>query len=332
MPPHFYTDTLLIYSHERQMMSDKPRFTRLDNRGLLAVQGADRVSFLQGLVSNDMEKVSLDRAVYAALLTPQGKYLHDFFVFDMNGALMLDCEKAGLVDLKKRLALYKLRADVTLEDRSQDLCVAAVTGDAALAALGLAREPGAALAFGGGMACTDPRLTNIGGRCILPRTEAEAALTAAGFAVAETQEYDRLRLSLGLPDGSRDLIFNKSILLENGFGELNGIDWDKGCFIGQELTARTKYRGLIKKCLLPVTFDGPPPESGTPVMAGGKDAGEVRSSLATEDGGLGIALIHLEALENSAGFKAGDVALTPEIPGWMAILGGVYVDVVVAEG
>ena len=318
MPPHFYTDAHGIYSHERQLMSENPRFTLLENRGLLAVAGPDRVSFLQGLISNDVEKVGPDQAVYAALLTPQGKYLYDFFILEMDGALMLDCERAGLEELKKRLSLYKLRADVSLEDRSGDLAVAALFGDAALTALGLPNKTGAALAFGGGMVCTDPRLADAGGRAVLPSGKAEAALTAAGFSPAEEVDYDRLRLALGLPDGNRDLITDKSILLESGFGELNGVDWDKGCFIGQELTARTKYRGLVKKRLMPVTFNGPPPEPGTPILAGGKDAGEMRSSLVTEDGGIGLALIRLEALGISSEFKAGDVTVNPEKPGWMA--------------
>jgi hypothetical protein len=318
MPPHFYTDAPGIYSHERQSMSEKLRFTILENRGLLAVAGPDRVSFLQGLVSNDMEKITPDRAVYAALLTPQGKFLYDFFVFEMDGDLILDCERAGLEGLKKKLSIYKLRADVTLEDRSGDLCVSAVFGDGALTALGLPHETGAALAFGDGNAYTDPRLTDIGGRAVLASGQAEAALTAVGFSPTEPSDYDHLRLKLGLPDGSRDLIADKSILLESGFSELNGVDWDKGCFMGQELTARTKYRGLIKKRLMPITFDGPPPEPGTPVMAKDKNAGEVRSSLTTDDGGLGIALIRLEALDNSSDLKAGGVSVTPTRPDWMA--------------
>jgi len=319
MPPHFYTDNPGIYSNERQTMSKNPRFTILEGRGLLAVAGPDRVDFLQGLVSNDMKMVGTDRAVYAALLTPQGKYLYDFFVFELDGALILDCERAGLEGLKKRLSLYKLRADITLEDRSGDLAVAAVFGEGALAALGLSDQSGAALAFSGGIACTDPRLADVGGRCVLPGEKAETALTAAGFSPTEPGEYDHLRLRLGLPDGSRDLISDKSILLESGFEELNGVDWDKGCFMGQELTARTKYRGLIKKRLMPVTFNGPPPESGTPVMAGDKNAGEARSSLATEDGGIGLALLRLEALENSTDLAAGGVSITANRPDWMAV-------------
>jgi hypothetical protein len=299
-------------------MTENPCFSVLDDRGLLRVAGPDRVSFLQGLVSNDMQKVAPDRALYAALLSPQGKYLYDFFVVELDGALLLDCQRAGLEGLAKRLALYKLRADVTIDDLSSDLCVAALYGDGTLAALELADEPGAALTLGDGMVCTDPRLAPAGARAVLPRGQAEAILTAAGFDPADAADYDRLRLSLGLPDANRDLIENKSTLLEAGFDELNGIDWDKGCYMGQELTARTKYRGLIKKRLMPVTFDGPPPEAGTPVTAHDREIGEVRSSRKTEDGGIGLALMRLDALEESSEFKAGGVAVTPDKPSWMA--------------
>ena len=115
---------------------------------------------------------------------------------------------------------------------------------------------------------------------------AETGLTETGFAA-----YDRHRLALGVPDGTRDLVPEKSILLELGFDELNGVDWRKGCYVGQELTARTKYRGLIKKRLFPVRIDGPAPEPGTMVTLDGKDAGEMRSAR----DGAGLALLRLEA-------------------------------------
>jgi hypothetical protein len=124
-----------------------------------------------------------------------------------------------------------------------------------------------------------------------------------------------LRLTLGVPDGSRDLVVEKSILLESGFDELNGVDWQKGCYIGQELTARTKYRGLIKKRLLPVTIAGPLPAPGTPVLLGTEDAGEMRSA----SDGMGLALLRLEALGAASAEKpltAGQARLTPRRPDW----------------
>jgi hypothetical protein len=293
-------------------MTDNPRFAILEDRGILAVSGSDRTDFLQGLVSNDIGKVAPGHAVYAALLTPQGKYLHDFFVSEATGEgadmLLLDCELGGLADLQKRLSIYKLRADVSLEDRSGDFTVAAIFGEGSIEA-----------AMEGVAVYADPRLAKAGVRCVLAKADAQTLLEKAGFTATEPADYDRLRLTLGLPDASRDLIPEKSILLENGFDELNGIDWDKGCYMGQELTARTKYRRLVKKRLMPVTFVGPPPEPGTPIMLGEKEAGEVRSSQPAEDGGIGLALIRLEALENSADLMAGGVVVTPQKPDWMAL-------------
>ncbi len=289
-------------------MSENPRFAVLEDRGVLSVSGQDRVSFLQGLVSNDIEKAGPGCAVYAALLTPQGKYLYDFFVVEAGeagDALLLDCERAGLDGLMRRLSLYKLRADVTFKDRSGEWAVAAVFGSGSIEA-----------AIEGTAVFADPRLAKAGVRCILPKAEARAILEKAGFDPADEADYDQFRLTLGLPDGSRDLIAEKSTLLESGFDELNGVDWDKGCYMGQELTARTKYRGLVKKRLMPVAFDGPPPEPGTPVMLGGKEAGEVRSAVATEKGGIGLALLRLDALENSADLKAGGLKVSPSKPDW----------------
>ena len=151
--------------------------------------------------------------------------------------------------------------------------------------------------------------------CCRARQRARA-LSAAGLAEDDFAAYDRLRLALGVPDGSRDLVLDKSILLEAGFDELNGVDWQKGCYIGQELTARTKYRGLIKKRLLPVTIDGSAPAPGTIVTADGREAGEMRSSR----DGRGLALLRLEtALQEKLTLVAADAVLVPSIPGWMRL-------------
>jgi hypothetical protein len=290
------------------------RFVVLDDRGILAVSGPDCRSFLQGLVSNDVEKIAAGRAGYAALLTAQGKYLHDFTMVELDGAICLDAEAARLADLKRRLSMYRLRAKAALDERP-GLCVAAVFGADALSALELSAEPGAARPFGGGVAFVDPRLPALGARCLLPRAAARTALADAGLAEAEFAEYDRLRLDLGVPDGSRDLMVDKSILLESGFDELNGVDWQKGCYIGQELTARTKYRGLVRKRLLPVTIDGPIPAPGTIVTADGREAGEMRSSR----DGRGLALLRLEPVLQQKPLAAGDAAVRPAIPAWMLL-------------
>lgn len=299
---------------------DEQQYVILRRRGILAIDGADARTFLQGLVSNDVRRVAPDRAIYAALLTPQGKYLHDFFMVEQEGAILIDCEAARLPDLQRRLGMYKLRSDVRLVNRGADVAIAAVFGGDVAAALGLAPEPGAAAAFAGGIAFMDPRLAEAGARVVLPAADATAVLEAAAIAPAGETAYDRHRIRLGLADGSRDLIPDKSILLENGFDELNGIDWEKGCYMGQELTARTKYRGLVRKRLVPVTVDGPLPATGTPVLLEDREVGDMRSGIDK----IALAFLRIEALEQAAAggaLTAGGATLTPQKPSWAAVAG-----------
>ncbi len=290
-------------------------YVMLPERGLVTVSGEDRIEFLQGLISNDVTRVGPAKVIWAALLTPQGKYLHDFFAAELKGVIHLDCEAGRLMDLGQRLSRYKLRARIDL-GMADELVVAALPGTAALERLGLTQEPGVAAAFAGGIVYVDPRLAEAGARAILPKEGGEAALQDAGFVAGRREDYDVLRLALGLSDGSRDLIVEKSILLESNFDELHGVDWDKGCYMGQELTARTKYRGLIKKRLMPVDIDGDIPPPGTPVMLAGKDVGELRSAR----DGKGLALLRLEQVERvlsgEGEFVSGGAKLTPRKPEW----------------
>ncbi len=294
----------------------EPAALVLESRAVLCVTGMDSRDFLQGMISNDIGKLTPERAIWAAFLTPQGKFLHEFFLcLDPRDpqAILIDCEAARLNDLKRRLSLYKLRSKVEIEDAGARYAVAALFGAGTAAALALPETAGAAAPLGGGLAYMDPRLPDLGARAVLPRGEADAALKQAGFTAASPAAYDRLRMSLGVPDGSRDLEVERSPLLENGFDELNGVDWDKGCFMGQELTARTKYRALIKKRLMPVEIDGPTPAPGTPILRGGKDLGTMRSGLEH----LGLALLRLDALESSTQpLMAGEAKLIPKKMAW----------------
>jgi transferase CAF17, mitochondrial len=285
-------------------------FAVLEDRAALEVAGAHRVAFLQGLVSNDVAKAAAGMPVYAALLTAQGKYLHDFFIAALGEALYLDCERARLGDLQRRLSLYKLRSKVTFADAGARFAIAAAWGDDAAAKLGLVA--GAAKPFAEGIAYVDPRLAALGARLLIPPGH-EAAIAAAGLARADAVAYDRHRLMLGVPDGSHDLEIEKSILLENGFEELNGVDFAKGCYMGQELTARTKYRALIKKRLVPVKVDGPLPTPGTMVTRDGEDIGEIRSGR----DGVALAMLKLDALVGP--LTAGDAKLAPQPPKWMKL-------------
>lgn len=295
-----------------------PTAIPLADRGVLRIIGPDARSFLQGIVTNDVEQATASRAVWSAFLTPQGKYLHDFFLVGAeDGALLLEGERERLADLAKRLKIYKLRSKAEIEDASESQAVFALVGAGALETLGLPEEAGVAAPFAGGVVYADPRLAAAGARAILPMESAAESLQEAGFTQGTRADYDRVRIPLGLPDGSRDMEVDKAILLENGFDELHGIDWKKGCFLGQELTARTKYRGLVKKRLLPVEIAGRPPEGETAITTqDGKEAGELRSHV----DGWGLALLRLKQIEElpDGGLTLGEARLTPRKPEWVA--------------
>jgi hypothetical protein len=281
-------------------------FSLLPHRSVISVAGADRVEFLQGLISNDTRKVAPDHAIWAALLTPQGRFLNDMFVVDAdNETFFLDTERERAPALAKKLKMYTLRSKVAVEDLGATHEVAAAFGDDAAKALGIA----------GAVSFVDPRLEALGVRVIAPAGQAAAFLSARGFSESPLAEYDTLRLPLGVPDGSRDLQVEKALLLENGFDELNGVDWKKGCYMGQELTARTKYRALIKKRLFPVKVEGVLPEPGTLIHKDGEEVGELRSGI----GDRALAMLRLDAARGGGALTAGDARIVPEIPLWMRL-------------
>jgi hypothetical protein len=292
-------------------------YVALPERGVIALHGADRVAFLQGLISRDLEQITTDRAGYGALLTPQGKFLFDFMILRTADALLLDAERARLPDLLRRLTMYRLRAKVDLEDASGRYAVAAVLGDDVARRFELEDRPGACRPLGEGFVFIDPRLTRLGVRALLPPATLGPTLQALGFVPIEPEAYERVRITAGVPDGSRDLLTERSTLLESGFEELNGVDFAKGCFVGQELTARMKYRGLVRKRLLPVVLKGPRPEPGTIIRLGEREAGEMRSSI----DGRGLALLRLdriaEADQASTPLSAGATEVMPVKPDWV---------------
>jgi tRNA-modifying protein YgfZ len=267
----------------------------LSERAALAVTGEDRVAFLQGLVSNDVTEAQPGRAVWAALLTPQGKWLADFFIFSDGERLLLDCEAAQLPTLMQRLSRYRLRSRVSLGEDAGVSVYVAWDGDPE-------RRPGRLIA-------RDTRLPEAGWR-ILAAEPLSATATAT--------DWDLHRLSLGLPDGSRDMEPEKSVLLEAGFDELHGVSWTKGCYMGQELTARTKYRGLVKRRLVPVRIDGTTPSPGSPLSRDGREVGTMRSAISDDRvAKMGMALVRLEALDSA--LSSGDATVTPMLPGWLRL-------------
>ncbi|MDB2683048.1 folate-binding protein [Alphaproteobacteria bacterium] len=239
-------------------MPDEPFFVTLKNRGLIKISGKDRYAFLQGLITNDIEKLETLPSIYACLLTPQGKFLHDFFITENNNELLLDCEGGQRTeDLAKRLTTYKIRANIEITTTPENTVYSIFNSEHGI---------------------PDPRNSEIGNRSFeKPDCEEKPFET-----------WDTRRITLTIPDGSRDMIIDKSTLLESNIDKLNGIDFDKGCYIGQELTARMHYRGLAKKHLQTITENIRP--FGEEMRdQNGKLIGEMRSSC----GDIGIALLKI---------------------------------------
>ena len=287
-------------------------YVPLEDRGVVSVDGPEAGPFLQGLISNDIERVTDARAIYAALLTPQGKFLHDFFVLRRGAGYLLDCEGPRTGDLGRRLMAYRLRADVALADATEDYRVIALFGgDGGDGAFDLLAGAGSAAPCAGGTLMRDPRGAALGFRAVLPVGADLAFLEQAGFARGSPADYERHRIAMGAPDGSRDMEVGRATLMECGFEALNGVDFEKGCYVGQELTARTKHRGLVRRRLARVSLEGPLPPAGTPIVAGEREVGEIRSGL----DGAALAVLRLEriaaATEAGTPLTAGDARVIP---------------------
>lgn len=273
-----------------------PICAALPDRALLRLSGppgdeGQAAAFLNPLISSDV--AAAGRAAYAALLTPQGKFLHDFLIYTAaGGELLLDVAAERRADLKRRLTLYRLRTRIELTDLD-GWHGYALFGSGALPDL-----PAAAVVF------ADPRLPALGWRLWLP-PESSLAAVAPPLTITGMAAYEAHRIALGVPDGARDIEVDKGLLLENHFEALHGVDFKKGCYIGQELTARTKYRGLLKKQLYRVQGAADLPASGTPITVNGQEVGQLRSV----SGSIGLALLRLDAV-SSQDLDAAGVALT----------------------
>ena len=252
---------------------------RLPDPGILRLAGEDRIGFLNGLVSNDVARAGAGAAIYAALLTPQGRFLHDMLLRADGETLLIETRADAAADLLARLKRYRLRAKVELTDE---------TGRWQL----LAGPDGADGAL-------DPR--GLGRRILRP-------LDTPGPAEAP-EAYDLRRLSRGVPFAPVDLVPEQSLLIEANLDRLAGIDWKKGCYVGQEITARMHYRGLAKKRLMIVA--GPAlPAPGTPLLLDGVEMGEMRS----HRGAIGLALLKTETEGREVGDGSGKVMTVRAVP------------------
>jgi tRNA-modifying protein YgfZ len=276
----------------------------LTGRGVITVHGKDARRLLNGLLTTDIDGVAPGTARFAALLSPQGKIAVDGFVAQgpSDDALMVDCPRALTARLVERLNFYKLRAKAQIEDVSDQIGVLAAWDGS-----GKVRD---------GVAFDDPRWPALGLRVILDSEGAEAAAAELGAQLTDPQLYEAHRIALGVPSGGLDFAYGDAYPHEADMDQLNGIDFDKGCYVGQEVISRMEHRGRVRTRVVPVSYAGSPPQIGTPVRAGGKAVGTMGSTAA----GRGLALLRLdrveEALTASLTLEADGISLQVVRPSW----------------
>jgi folate-binding protein YgfZ len=277
----------------------------LPDRGVVKVAGPDARKFLNGLVTADVGKVTPAKPCFAALLTPQGKVIVDFIIADSEAPsgddFYLDCPRALATALVERLGFYKLRAKVVVEDVSDIVIVTAIWDGAAPARRGLDYP--------------DPRLPELGLRCISPPRPADVA-AAVGAALVDAAAYEAHRIALGVPAGGLDFAYGDAFPHEADMDQLHGVDFHKGCFVGQEVVSRMEHRGSARTRVVPVAFGGAAPATGAAVTANGKPVGVMGSAAA----GRGLTSLRLdrvdEALAGGAALTADGVELRLVKPAW----------------
>jgi len=278
----------------------------LPDRGVVKVAGDDARGFLNGLVTNDMGKVAPGKPRFAALLTPQGKIIIDFIVAEApindGGGFFLDCPRALASTLVEKLNFYKLRAKVICEDLSNVLGVMAIWDGTAESDYGLSYP--------------DPRLPALGSRIMLPPHLAEEAAADLGGMPVSADAYEAHRIALGVPRGGLDFIYGDTFSHEADMDQLNGVDFGKGCYIGQEVVSRVEHRASARSRVVPIVYDEFAPSSGLPVMAGDRQIGTLGSTAK----GHGLALMRLDrigdALAAGATIEAGGIAIRAVKPAW----------------
>lgn len=271
-----------------------PRIAHLPERSIVAVEGPDAEKFLQGIITSDLDVLGDQPAIHAALLSPQGKILFEFFVTRFGQGFRLDTSRSRAADLVRRLGLYKLRAAVTITDRSAEEDVYAAWGDG-----------GAAI----DAAYADPRLAALGWR--FARASAAPVPDAEVAAV-----YHAHRITLGVPEADLDYPLGDTFPHEACLDVLGGVSFEKGCFVGQEVVSRMQHRGTARKRIVMVRGSAPLPPFGTEIVAGAATIGAMGSSA----GNQGLALVRLdraaEAMTAHTPMRTGGLDVSLVVPPW----------------
>ena len=283
----------------------------LPDRGVIKVAGETARQFLNGLLTADMGTVRPGCARFAALLTPQGKIVVDCIVIEApagdGGGFFVECPRALAMAFATKLNFYKLRAKVAVEDLSGKLGVMAVWG-------GTDINQDRTTDYG--LSYADPRLSMLGTRIILPPHLAKEAAEDLHAQLFDTAAYEEHRIALGVPRGGVDFAYGDAFPHEADMDQLSGVDFAKGCYVGQEVVSRMEHRGSARTRIVSASYEGYPPESGTPVLAGEKSIGTFGSSAA----GHALAMVRTDrvtdAVAAGAQIVSGGVPIKLIKPGW----------------
>jgi folate-binding protein YgfZ len=258
----------------------------LPNRTIIEIQGSDREAFLQGIITQDIKLLDRQSIICSLMLSPQGKFQFDFFIIRAGDSWLIDIDATRAHAFVQRLQLFKLRSDVNISVNT-DWQIGVSSAQAEVE-----------------NCFFDPRLNELGYRFYDKKIVSEMPSDA----------YENMRISLGIPDGAHDMVVDKSIPLEWGMDELSAIAWTKGCYMGQELTARSRYVGQIRKRAFPISFSVPDEcIVGDKLVANGQGVGELRAT----NGSVGIALLKLEALQSEIAINGHSIKVSK--PSWMQL-------------
>jgi folate-binding protein YgfZ len=272
----------------------------LSDRGVVKLSGEDAKTFLNGLVTIDVTRLEAGTGRFGALLTPQGKIVADFLITEVpaghGGGLLIDCSRTLAQSLAAKLGFYKLRARVTVEDLSDSLAILAVWGG----------EP----AIKPDLCFIDPRAVGLGWRILVPPNLAAKAAALVGAGMASEAAYEAHRIACGIPRGGVDFSYGDAFPHETNMDRLHGVDFDKGCYVGQEVVSRMQHRGTARTRTVRVTFVGASPDANTPILAGDKQVGTMGSSADN----TGLATLRIDKVSDA--LDAG----TPLVAGTTTIL------------
>ena len=286
----------------------------LEDRGILFIQGTDTKEFLQNLITNDINKVDKANSCFASLLTPQGKYLFDFLVVEHKKGYFIDCEKKQIEELFKQLNIYKFRSDIEILNLSNEFVVAAFSYEKFISFDRAKDLPGNTFKYREDPVFLDPRHKKLGGRLIINLEKLHLSLKKMDLDSTDPEEYYKLSYELGIPQKNTEKLRNKLFGIECNFEELNGIDFKKGCYIGQENTSRIKLRNKLSKRLLPIQLIEGKLIEGSPIKNNDNEIGKV---LINNQYPFAIVKYLSDYFDPKIEYKSGEAVLKIIKPDWI---------------